>query len=56
VAIEGLTVPVIGRDELVRNKIASGRPKDLADLAALGASHASKKPSPRKSVRGKRRR
>ena len=56
VAIEGLTVPVIGRDELVRNKAASGRPKDLADLAALGASQASKKPSPSKSVRGKRRR
>jgi hypothetical protein len=56
VAIEGLTVPVIGRDELVRNKAASGRPKDLADLAALGASQASKRPSPSKSVRGKRRR
>jgi hypothetical protein len=44
VAIEGLTVPVIGRDELLRNKAASGRPKDLADLAALGAP-----PLPKKS-------
>jgi hypothetical protein len=43
VAIEGLTVPVIGRDELFRNKAASGRPKDLADLAALGAPPLSKK-------------
>jgi hypothetical protein len=43
VAIEGLTVPVIGRDELLRNKAASGRPKDLADLAALGAPPLSKK-------------
>jgi hypothetical protein len=43
VAIDGLTVPVIGRDELLRNKAASGRPKDLADLAALGAPPFSKK-------------
>lgn len=53
VAIEGLAVPVIGRDELLRNKIASGRPKDLADLAALGAPPASKKPSPNRSGRGR---
>ena len=45
VAIEGLAVPVIGRDDLLRNKAASGRPKDLADLAALGTSQATKKPS-----------
>ena len=45
VAIEGLMVPVIGRDDLLRNKAASGRPKDLADLAALGTSQATKKPS-----------
>ena len=38
VAIEGLTVPVIGRDELLRNKAASARPRDLADLAALGGT------------------
>jgi hypothetical protein len=53
VAIEGLTVPVIGRDDLLRNKAASGRPKDLADLAALGASQSAKKPSARKSGRGR---
>jgi len=52
VAIEGLMVPVIGRDDLLRNKAASGRPKDLADLAALGTSPTTKKPS--KSGRGRR--
>jgi len=48
IAVEGLAVPVIGRDELLRNKAASGRPKDLIDLAALGAAPASKIPSPSK--------
>jgi len=32
----GLQVPFLGRAELVRNKRASGRAKDLADLDALG--------------------
>lgn len=31
-----LDVPVIGRADLVRNKRATGRPQDLADIAALG--------------------
>jgi hypothetical protein len=35
---EGLSVPFLGRDALVRNKRASGRAKDLADLEALGES------------------
>ncbi len=52
VAIEGLTVPVIGREDLLLNKAASGRPKDLADLAALGIGQVTKKPS--KSGRGRR--
>ena len=39
-------VPVIGRAALIRNKIASARPKDLADVAIMGAS----------SVRAKQRR
>lgn len=34
--IEGLAVPFLGRAELVRNKKAVGRAKDLADLEALG--------------------
>jgi hypothetical protein len=36
--IEGLAVPFLGRAALVRNKRASARAKDLADLEALGES------------------
>ena len=35
VVIEGLAIPVIGRDALITNKRAAGRPKDLADVAEL---------------------
>ena len=35
--VSALLVPFIGRDDLILNKRATGRPKDLADLAALGA-------------------
>ena len=35
VSIEGTQHPVIGRDELLRNKRAAGRAKDLLDVAAL---------------------
>lgn len=35
-AVGGLTVPFLGREELIRNKRAAGRRKDLADLEALG--------------------
>jgi hypothetical protein len=38
VPIGALTVPVLGRADLVRNKRALGRPRDLADLAALDES------------------
>jgi hypothetical protein len=38
VVIDSLPVNVIGRDHLVRNKLASGRPKDLADVAWLQAT------------------
>jgi hypothetical protein len=34
----GLAVPFLGRAALIRNKQASGRTKDLADLEALGES------------------
>lgn len=34
-AIGGLAVPFLGRDDLVRNKRATRRPKDLADLDVL---------------------
>jgi nucleotidyltransferase DUF2204 len=35
VAIDGLTIPVIGREHRIRNKRAVGRPQDLADVARL---------------------
>lgn len=40
VQIEGLPVPVLGKDDFVKNKRAAGRPKDLADLALLGEDQA----------------
>lgn len=36
VVLEGLHVPVIGREAMIRNKRAVGRPKDLLDLELLG--------------------
>jgi hypothetical protein len=33
-----LEVPVIGREALIRNKRAAGRPRDLADVAELEAT------------------
>jgi len=35
--LDGVPVALIGRDELIRNKRAAGREKDLADLRELGA-------------------
>ncbi|MFH1278828.1 MAG: hypothetical protein ABIK65_10670 [Candidatus Eisenbacteria bacterium] len=35
--IEGLRFPVLGREEMIRNKRASGRPQDLADVERLEA-------------------
>lgn len=35
-AVRGRRVPFIGREALIANKRACGRPKDLADLDALG--------------------
>ena len=34
--VDGQRVPFLGRTSLIRNKQASGRPKDLGDLDALG--------------------
>jgi hypothetical protein len=33
--LDGITVPFLGRDSLLKNKRASGRPKDLADVAEI---------------------
>jgi len=38
VNIEGLTIPVIGRTHLIKNKRALGRPQDQADVARLEAN------------------
>lgn len=38
VELEGVRVNFIGRQALIQNKKASGRPQDLADLEALGAN------------------
>jgi hypothetical protein len=35
IRIDGIEVSVIGREDFIRNKRALGRPKDLADIAAL---------------------
>ena len=37
VEVAGLKVPVIGRHHLLRNKRATGRPKDLVDAARLAS-------------------
>lgn len=34
-SLDGIAVPVLSRADLVRNKVASARPKDLADIALL---------------------
>lgn len=36
-SVRGVRIPVVGLDDLVRMKRASGRPRDLADVAALTA-------------------
>ncbi len=36
ITVEGICVPVLGLEEFVRNKRASGRPKDRADLILIG--------------------
>ncbi len=35
IALGDLTIPIAGRDDLIKMKNASGRPTDLADVAAL---------------------
>ena len=35
--VEGRTIHVLGRADFIKNKLATGRPKDLADAARLTA-------------------
>jgi len=35
VEVDGVPIQVIGRDELIANKLASGRDKDLGDVRRL---------------------
>ncbi|MBD3236604.1 MAG: hypothetical protein GF330_07860 [Candidatus Eisenbacteria bacterium] len=41
VEIEGLKVSILGRNELLKNKRASGRPQDIADVSRLEEEDAS---------------
>jgi hypothetical protein len=44
VRVAGLEVSTIGRNELIRNKRAVGRPRDLADVAELEGDSAGSRP------------
>lgn len=44
ISIDEATVPVAGRDDLIRMKLARGRPVDRADVAALTAGAESPEP------------
>ncbi len=43
--LEGRAIPVIGREALIKNKLASGREQDRADVAALEQIAHSGRPS-----------
>jgi len=51
--LDGLPVSFIARDELLTNKRAANRPKDLADVAELLA-RTPRVPRPAKKVRAKK--
>ncbi len=38
IQIEGMEIAVLGKEDLITNKRATGRPRDLADLALLSQS------------------
>ena len=40
---DGVTIPLIGKQDLIANKVASGRLKDLADAERLGWSPTTEK-------------
>jgi hypothetical protein len=39
VLVDGMSVPFIGRDDLIANKTAAARPQDLADVARLSGAN-----------------
>jgi hypothetical protein len=47
IELDGRVVPVMGRSALLKNKRASGRPQDLADLQVLERLAVANTPSPR---------
>ncbi len=44
VELDGLSIPVVGLDDLIRMKERSGRPQDLSDIAALTGAQREEKP------------
>ena len=53
--LQGVPVPVIGKDDLIRNKLAVGRPQDRRDVRSLEANvSATKQTKARKGGRSKR--
>jgi len=53
---DGVPVPIISLEDLKTNKAASGRPKDLADLAELARLSDQAKPPPAKAKKSSGRR
>jgi hypothetical protein len=45
--IDGIPASVISREDMIRNKLASGRLQDLADVEKLRAAENATKPRPR---------
>jgi hypothetical protein len=35
IIVQGRTIPVLGKDDLIHNKVSTGRPKDLGDAETL---------------------
>ncbi|QTA87875.1 hypothetical protein [Desulfonema magnum] len=35
IEMEGLKIPIIGREELIKSKLSAGRDKDIADVKKL---------------------
>ena len=53
--LQGVQVPVIGKDDLILNKLAVGRPQDRRDVRSLQTNvAAAKKTKARKNVQRKR--